>query len=101
MLGASARYSRLCVPVETSTPPARRKVHSIRDALWGIPHFIPLLPAFPANPLALGFAGRGEVTVRFLSPGDSSGRGGGSKQMVELSDRRDGKPCVQHFSGAG
>ena len=24
MLGASARYSRLCVPVETSTPPRRR-----------------------------------------------------------------------------
>ena len=24
MLGASARYSRLCVPVETSTPPQRR-----------------------------------------------------------------------------
>ena len=32
MLGASARYSRLRVPVETSTPPARRKVRFIRDA---------------------------------------------------------------------
>ena len=29
MLGASARYSRLYVPVETSTPPCRRKVHFI------------------------------------------------------------------------
>ena len=28
MLGASARYSRLCVPVETSTPPRRGKVRS-------------------------------------------------------------------------
>lgn len=32
MLGASARYSRLYVPVETSTPPARCKVRATRDA---------------------------------------------------------------------
>ena len=62
MLGASARYSRLYVPVETSTPPCRRKVHFTRNTLSGIPRFISLLLAFPANPLALGFAGRGEVT---------------------------------------
>ena len=54
MLGATARYSRLRVPVETSTPPRRRKVHSVRDALAGIPHFIPLLLLFQTDPLALG-----------------------------------------------
>ena len=29
-LGAFARYSRLCIPVETGTPPRRRKVHSVQ-----------------------------------------------------------------------
>ena len=37
MLGASARYSRLCVPVETSTPPCCRKVYFVRDAPAGAP----------------------------------------------------------------
>ena len=56
MLGASARYSRLYVPVETSTPPCRRKVHFTRNTLSGIPRFISLLLHFQTNPLALGFA---------------------------------------------
>ena len=58
MLGASARYSRLYVPVETSTPPCRRKVHFTRNTLSGIPRFISLLLHFQTNPLALGFAWR-------------------------------------------
>ena len=58
MLGASARYSRLYVPVETSTPPCRRKVHFTRNILSGIPRFISLLLHFQTNPLALGFAWR-------------------------------------------
>ena len=43
MLGASARYSRLYVPVETSTPPHRRKVHSVQYAMAGVRHFVSLL----------------------------------------------------------
>ena len=36
MLGASARYSRTCVPVETSTPPRRRSMlHIPRSAVGG------------------------------------------------------------------
>ena len=36
MLGASARYSRTCVPVETSTPPRRRSIlHIPRSAADG------------------------------------------------------------------
>ena len=36
MLGASARYSRTCVPVETSTPPRRRSMlHIPRSATGG------------------------------------------------------------------
>lgn len=31
---ATARYSPFNVPVETGTPPARRKVRLIRNALW-------------------------------------------------------------------
>ena len=56
--GATARYSRLYVPVETSTPPCRRKVHFTRNTLSGIPRFISLLLHFQTNPLALGFAWR-------------------------------------------
>ena len=58
MSGTSARYSRLYVPVETSTPPCRRKVHFTRNTLSGIPRFISLLLHFQTNPLALGFAWR-------------------------------------------
>ena len=36
--------------------PRRSKVHSVRNTLAAIPHFIPLLLLFLANPLALGFA---------------------------------------------
>ena len=36
--------------------PRRSKVHSVRNTLPGIPHSIPLLLLFLANPLALGFA---------------------------------------------
>ena len=57
MLGASARYSRLRVPVETGTPPyRRRKVHFAPDALAGIRRSIPLRLLFLADPLALGSA---------------------------------------------
>ena len=61
MIGASARYSGPHVPVETSTPPARRKVRFTQNPLTGIPRSVSLLLAFPANPLTLGFAGRGEA----------------------------------------
>ena len=51
MSGASARYSCFGTPVEASTPPRRRKVHSVRDALAGIPHFIPLRLLSNRDPL--------------------------------------------------
>ena len=51
MLGASARYSRLRVPVETSTPPRRRKLRIVRFRLKGESSLPPLLLLFPADPL--------------------------------------------------
>ena len=51
MLGASARYSCFCTPVETSTPPRRRKVHSAQDALPGILYSIPLRLLSAQKPL--------------------------------------------------
>ena len=122
MLGASARYSRLYVPVETSTPPCRRKVHFTRNTLSGIPRFISLLLHFQTNPLALDFVWRpdsakstsfrtpaegGYPSCRSLAPrlpGEPAGAGlrrerGGHRtyprefEFVELRN--------QHFSGAG
>ena len=50
--GATARYSCFSVPVETGTPPRRRrKVHFIRNTLAGIPHSIPLRLLSTLNPL--------------------------------------------------
>ncbi len=57
MLGASARYSGLHVPVETSTPPRRRKVRSVQDTLMGILHAAPLLLLFPSDPLRWALMG--------------------------------------------
>lgn len=50
--GTTARYSCFSVPVETGTPPRRRrKVHFIRNTLAGIPHSIPLRLLSTLNPL--------------------------------------------------
>ena len=55
MLGASARYSCLYVPVETSTPPRRRsKLHITRFAVNGKARSFRCSSA-PDEPAALGF----------------------------------------------
>ena len=59
MLGASARYSCFCTPVETSTPPRRRKVHSAQDALPGILYSIPLRLLSAQKPLRWVLSGLG------------------------------------------
>ena len=52
-----ARNFLLAFTVQFSRCRRRRsKVHSVRNILSDIPHFIPLLLLFLANPLALGFA---------------------------------------------
>ena len=59
MLGASARYSRLRVPVETSTPPRRRKLHIPCFRPKGESALISLLLLFPADPLRWAPPGEG------------------------------------------
>ena len=49
MLGASARYSRLYVPVETSTPPARCKVRFIPNTRRRRVSVMPLPCSSPSN----------------------------------------------------
>ena len=58
--GATARYSRLYVPVETSTPPRRRsKLHITRFAVNGKARSFRCSSA-PDEPAALGFVWTGE-----------------------------------------
>ena len=83
MLGASARYSRLRVPVETSTPPRRRKLHIPRFRPKGESSLISLRLLFQTNPLALGFVWRSGASepsssrrsrLRWASPGEGRSR---------------------------
>ena len=57
MLGASARYSRFCAPVETSTAPRRDKLRILRFRLEGENSLAPLPLLSPSNPPGLGFDG--------------------------------------------
>ena len=57
MLGASARYSRFCAPVETSTAPRRDKLRTLRFRLEGENSLAPLPLLSPSNPPKLGFDG--------------------------------------------
>ena len=89
MLGASARYSRLYVPVETSTPPRRRKVRSVRDAqAWAS------LTALPCS------SSSWQTRLRWALPeaGRLSALTGTTTRSV---DRRQIVNKAQHLSGAG
>ena len=67
--GATARYSRLYVPVETSTPPRRRsKLHITRFAVYGKACSLRCSSA-PDDPASLGFVRIGK-TVRSSSYGE-------------------------------
>ena len=57
MLGASARYSRFCAPVETSTAPRRDKLRILRFRPEGENSLAPLPLLSPSNPPGLGFDG--------------------------------------------
>ena len=54
--GATARYSHFCVPVETGTPPRRRKLHIPRAGLLSSPALVhSAAPPLGQKPAALGF----------------------------------------------
>ena len=52
--GATARYSHFNVPVETGTPPRRRKLHITHFRRSGESSLITLLLRSKPDPLALG-----------------------------------------------
>ena len=84
--GATARYSRLYVPVETSTPPCRRsKLHIIRFAVNGKAHSFRCSSA-PAEPASLGFVWIGErnesQSVEPQNSLDHKGRSGLVPQLL-------------------
>ena len=84
MSGTSARYSRLYVPVETSTPPRRRsKLHIPRSAASG-----------RASSLRCSSSSR-RTRWRWAPPGWGRGR----KKYLTTIIRSLSQ--VQHFSGAG
>ena len=84
MVGASARYSRLRVPVETSTPPCRRKVHFTRNTLSGIPR------SSISRRTRLCWASPGGLTLQ--SP-FRSGRPFGHPSLHSLAPRLPGEPA--------
>ena len=64
MLGASARYSRLHTPVETSAAPRRDKLRILRFRLKGENSLAPLSLLSPSNPPGAGLR---------WGPGDGKG----------------------------
>ena len=114
--GATARYSRLYVPVETSTPPRRRsKLHITRFAVYGKACSLRCSSA-PDDPASLGFVRIGKNGTIILLWGKErkpktttialhvfSPAGGGREYFI----RRGGCPAGvktmgnQIFSGAG
>ena len=102
MLGASARYSGLHVPVETSTPPRRRKVRFVQDALAGILHAAPLLLLFPSDPLRWALLG---FLRKFLQSPLTRNLAGGIYDILRRNRSAPPEGCKQTksyaFTGAG